>query len=176
MQDLLRPVTEKKASDLVHHRSSPPAIKIHGEIRPARASVSLTPEQSGTLVRAIMNDPPDQGIRRLERVQLRHCAARHRPLPCQRIRSAGRRRLCHPPDQRQDPQFRRARLPPIPQGSGAVEARLVILVGGTGSGKSTSLASDGGATATRRLAATSSRSKIPSSTSIPAQGLCHHAP
>ncbi|HEY2274608.1 MAG TPA: hypothetical protein VGH61_03815, partial [Steroidobacteraceae bacterium] len=55
MQDLLRRVTEKKASDLFITAGFPPAIKIDGEIRP-QSDRALTAEQSGTLVRAIMND------------------------------------------------------------------------------------------------------------------------
>src|SRR5258706_12665699 len=55
MQDLLRCVTEKKASDLFVTAGFPPAIKIDGEIRP-QSERALTPEQSATLVRAIMND------------------------------------------------------------------------------------------------------------------------
>ena len=55
MQDLLRRVTEKKASDLFITAGFPPAIKIDGEIRP-QSERALTPEQSATLVRAIMND------------------------------------------------------------------------------------------------------------------------
>ena len=55
MQDLLRRVTEKKASDLFITAGFPPAIKIDGEIRP-QSERALTLEQSATLVRAIMND------------------------------------------------------------------------------------------------------------------------
>src|ERR1700723_3551654 len=55
MQDLLRRVTEKKASDLCITAGFPPAIKIDGEVRP-QSDRALTSEQSATLVRAIMND------------------------------------------------------------------------------------------------------------------------
>ena len=55
MQDLLRRVTEKKASDLFITAGFPPAIKIDGEVRP-QSDRALTAEQSATLVRAIMND------------------------------------------------------------------------------------------------------------------------
>src|SRR6201992_957999 len=55
MQDLLRRGTEKKASDLFITAGFPPAIKIDGEIRP-QSERALTPEQSATLVRAIMHD------------------------------------------------------------------------------------------------------------------------
>ena len=55
MQDLLRRVVDKKASDLFITAGFPPAIKIDGEIRP-QSERALTSEQSATLVRAIMND------------------------------------------------------------------------------------------------------------------------
>ena len=55
MQDLLRRVTEKKASDLFITAGFPPAIKVDGEVRP-QSERALTAEQSATLVRAIMND------------------------------------------------------------------------------------------------------------------------
>src|ERR1041384_2038920 len=55
MQDLLRRVVEKKASDLFITAGFPPAIKIDGKIRP-QSERALTMEQSATLVRAIMND------------------------------------------------------------------------------------------------------------------------
>src|SRR3954454_18696513 len=61
MQDLLRRVTEKKASDLFITAGFPPAIKIDGEIRP-QSERALTPEQSATLVRAIMNDRERKGF------------------------------------------------------------------------------------------------------------------
>src|SRR5471032_2939473 len=55
MQDLLRRMIEKKGSDLFITCGFPPAIKIDGEIRP-QSERPLTPEQSASLVRAIMND------------------------------------------------------------------------------------------------------------------------
>src|SRR5579863_247128 len=55
MQDLLRRVIEKKASDLFITAGFPPAIKVDGEIRP-QSERTLTPEQAAILVRAIMND------------------------------------------------------------------------------------------------------------------------
>src|SRR5215210_4377180 len=55
MQDLLRRVIERKASDLFITAAFPPAIKLDGEIRP-QSERALTGEQSAILVRAIMND------------------------------------------------------------------------------------------------------------------------
>ena len=48
MQDLLRRVTEKKASDLFITAGFPPAIKIDGEIRP-QSERALTGEQSAII-------------------------------------------------------------------------------------------------------------------------------
>ena len=55
MQDLLRRVVDKKASDLFITAGFPPAIKIDGEVRP-QSERALTSEQSAVLVRSIMND------------------------------------------------------------------------------------------------------------------------
>ena len=55
MQDLLRRVVDKKASDLFITAGFPPAIKIDGEVRP-QSERALTAEQSAVLVRSIMND------------------------------------------------------------------------------------------------------------------------
>ena len=53
MQDLLKRMVDKKGSDLFITSGFSPAIKIDGEIRPQSDRI-LTPEQSATLVRAIM--------------------------------------------------------------------------------------------------------------------------
>ena len=55
MQDLLRRMVERKASDLFITAGFPPAIKVDGEIRP-QTEQPLTREQAQLLVRAIMND------------------------------------------------------------------------------------------------------------------------
>ncbi len=139
MQDLLRRMVEKKGSDLFITAGFPPAIKIDGEIRP-QSERALTPEQSAVLVRAIMNDrqtrdfdatkecnfaiaPPGIGRFRVSAfIQQGHTGAVLRTI--------------------------NATIPTIedlelPAGLKEVvlsKRGLVILVGGTGSGKSTSLA------------------------------------
>ena len=57
MQDLLRRVVEKKASDLFITAGFPPAIKIDGEVRP-QSERALTSEQSGVLTRATRPGAP----------------------------------------------------------------------------------------------------------------------
>src|SRR5579864_8066870 len=133
MQDLLRRVTEKKASDLFITAGFPPAIKIDGEIRP-QSERALTVEQSATLVRAIMNDrqtkefdfaiaPPGIGRFRVSAfVQQAAVGAVIRMINAK------------------IPTFEELELPPIMKEVVLSKRGLVIMVGGTGSGKSTSLA------------------------------------
>ena len=139
MQDLLRRMVEKKGSDLFITAGFPPAIKIDGEIRP-QSDRSLTPEQSSSLVRAIMNDrqtkefdgskecnfaiaPPGIGRFRVSAfVQQGHTGAVVRTINAK------------------IPSLEELELPPILKDVVLSKRGLVILVGGTGSGKSTSLA------------------------------------
>ena len=139
MQDLLRRMVEKKGSDLFITAGFPPAIKVDGEIRP-QSDRSLSPEQSASLVRAIMNDrqtkefdstkecnfaiaPPGIGRFRVSAfVQQGHTGAVVRTINAK------------------IPSLEELELPPILKDVVLSKRGLVILVGGTGSGKSTSLA------------------------------------
>jgi len=139
MQDLLRRVVEKKASDLFVTAHFPPAIKVDGEIRP-QSERALTPEQSAILVRALMNDrqskefdatkecnfaiaPPGIGRFRVSAfVQQGHIGAVLRTINAK------------------IPTFDELELPPILKDVVLSKRGFVIIVGGTGSGKSTTLA------------------------------------
>ena len=139
MQDLLRRVTEKKASDLFITAGFPPAIKIDGEIRP-QSERALTLEQSATLVRAIaklhsfvasnsfvwrsfMIAPPGIGRFRVSAFVQQGAVGCVIRLINAKI-----------------PTFEELDLPPILKEVVLTKRGLVLLVGGTGSGKSTSLA------------------------------------
>ena len=139
MQDLLRRVTEKKASDLFITAGFPPAIKLDGEIRP-QSERALTPEQSATLVRAIMNDRQTK-----EFDASKECNFAIAPPGIGRFRVSAFVqqgavgcviRLINA----KIPSFEELDLPPILKEVVLSKRGLVILVGGTGSGKSTSLA------------------------------------
>jgi twitching motility protein PilU len=139
MQDLLRRMVDRKGSDLFITAGFPPAIKIDGEVRPQTDKV-LAPEQSAVLVRSIMNDrqtrefdstkeanfaiaPPGIGRFRVSAfVQQGHtgCVIRQ-------INST-------------IPTIEELELPPILKDIVMSKRGLVIVVGATGSGKSTSLA------------------------------------
>jgi twitching motility protein PilU len=139
MQDLLRRMVDRKGSDLFITNGFPPAIKIDGEVRPQTDKV-LTPEQSAVLVRSIMNDrqtrefdankeanfaiaPPGIGRFRVSAfVQQGYtgCVIRQ-------INST-------------IPTIEELELPPILKDIVMSKRGLVIVVGATGSGKSTTLA------------------------------------
>src|ERR1700734_3770424 len=139
MQDLLRRVTEKKASDLFITAGFPPAIKIDGEIRP-QSERALTVEQSATLVRAIMNDRQTK-----EFDASKECNFAIAPPGIGRFRVSAFVqqaavgcviRLINA----KIPTFEELELPPILKEVVLSKRGLVIVVGGTGSGKSTTLA------------------------------------
>src|ERR1700756_532549 len=139
MQDQLRRVTEKKASDLFITAGFPPAIKIDGEIRP-QSERALTAEQSATLVRAIMNDRQTK-----EFDATKECNFAIAPPGIGRFRVSAFVqqaaigcviRLINA----KIPTFEELDLPPILKEVVLSKRGLVVIVGGTGSGKSTSLA------------------------------------
>src|SRR5579859_5452064 len=139
MQDLLRRVVEKKASDLFITAGFPPAIKIDGEIRP-QSERALTAEQSATLVRAIMNDRQTR-----EFDATKECNFAIAPPGIGRFRVSAFVqqaaigcviRLINA----KIPSFEELDLPPILKEVVLSKRGLVIIVGGTGSGKSTTLA------------------------------------
>src|ERR1700734_855047 len=139
MQDLLRRMVEKKGSDLFITAGFPPAIKIDGEIRP-QSDRSLTPDQSAILVRAIMNDRQTK-----EFDATKECNFAIAPPGIGRFRVSAFVqqsyigcviRLINA----KIPTFEELDLPPILKEVVLSKRGLVLIVGGTGSGKSTSLA------------------------------------
>jgi twitching motility protein PilU len=139
MQDLLKRVVDRKASDLFITAGFPPAIKIDGEIRP-QTERALTPEHAAVLVRSLMNDrqsrdfdatkecnfaiaPPGIGRFRVSAfVQQAQTGAVIRTINA-RI-----------------PTLEELELPANLADLSMSKRGLVLVVGGTGSGKSTSLA------------------------------------
>ena len=139
MQDLLKRMVEKKGSDLFITAGFPPAIKVDGEIRP-QSDRSLSAEQSASLVRAIMNDRQTK-----EFDSTKECNFAIAPPGIGRFRvsafvqqgfiGAVLRTI-----NAKIPTLEELELPPILKEVVLSKRGFVILVGGTGSGKSTSLA------------------------------------
>jgi twitching motility protein PilU len=139
MQDLLKRMVDKKGSDLFITSGFPPAIKIDGEIRP-QSERALTPEQSATLVRAIMNDKQTR-----EFDSTKECNFAIAPPGIGRFRVSafvqqGMIGAVLRTINAKIPTFEELDLPPILREVVLSKRGLVIIVGGTGSGKSTTLA------------------------------------
>jgi twitching motility protein PilU len=140
MQDLLRRVVERNASDLFITAGFPPAIKIDGEVRP-QMERSLSGDQSATMVRAIMNDRQSK-----EFDATKECNFAIAPPGIGRFRVSAFVQQGHTGCvirmiNARIPTFEELDLPPILKEVVLSKRGLVIVVGGTGSGKSTTLAS-----------------------------------
>jgi twitching motility protein PilU len=139
MQDLLKRMVDKKGSDLFITAGFPPAIKIDGELRP-QSERSLTPEQSAVLVRAIMNDKQTR-----EFDATKECNFAIAPPGIGRFRVSafvqqGQIGAVVRTINAKIPTFEELELPGVLQDVVLSKRGLVIVVGGTGSGKSTTLA------------------------------------
>jgi twitching motility protein PilU len=139
MQDLLRRMVDRKGSDLFITSGFPPAIKVDGEVRP-QTDKALTPEQSAVLVRSIMNDR-----------QTREFDASKEANFAIAPPGIGRFRVSAFVQQGQTgcvirqinstiPTIEELELPAILKDIVMSKRGIVIVVGATGSGKSTTLA------------------------------------
>jgi twitching motility protein PilU len=137
--DLLKMMVDKNASDLFITAGVAPSIKVHGEIKPVTEAV-LTTEQARDVVMSVMN-----AHQRSEFERTLECnfaigvtgLGRFRVNVFQQRNSLGMvlRRI-----QTEIPKLEDLGLPPILKDISMTKRGLVIFVGGTGTGKSTSLA------------------------------------
>jgi len=139
MQGLLRKMVEKDGSDLFITAGFPPAIKVDGEIHRA-AEQPLTPDQSAIIIRSIMNDRQSR-----EFDATKECNFAISPHGIGRFRvsafiqqgqvGAVLRRIIT-----KIPTLDELELPPVLKDVVMTRRGLAIVVGATGSGKSTTLA------------------------------------
>ncbi|HEU4709614.1 MAG TPA: PilT/PilU family type 4a pilus ATPase [Methylophilaceae bacterium] len=137
--DLLRLMLAKKASDMFITAGFPPAMKIDGKMTPV-TNQALTPQQAKEIARSIMNDKQASefdaskecnfaiGIPNVARFRVNAFVQR------------GSTGLVFRTITTQIPKFDDLKLPPVLKEVAMEKRGLVIFVGGTGSGKSTSLA------------------------------------
>ena len=139
MHDLLRAMVAKKGSDLFITAGYPPAIKLDGKMTPV-ANQQLTPQHTSELTRAMMSDKQAQ-----EFEATKECNFAINPGGIGRFRVNAFMQM-----QRVGmvlrtitttiPKFEDLNLPPVLKDIVMTKRGLIIFVGGTGSGKSTSMA------------------------------------
>ena len=139
MHDLLRNLLTKGGSDLFITVGAPPSMKIDGKMVPV-TNQPLTSSHAQVLVRSIMNDKQSReyeetqecnfaiSLPNVSRFRVNAFAQRGSPGMVLRVISS------------EIPKFESLRLPPVLRDISMTKRGLVIFVGGTGSGKSTSLA------------------------------------
>ena len=139
MHDLLRAMVKKDGSDLFITAGAMPSIKVDGLMMPL-SNQSLSPEHTQMLVSAIMNDK-----QRAEFEETQECnfaislpgVSRFRVNAFTQRGSVG---VVLRTIRSEIPLFEDLNLPPILKDIALTKRGLVIFVGATGSGKSTSLA------------------------------------
>ncbi|MDP2878703.1 MAG: PilT/PilU family type 4a pilus ATPase, partial [Sulfuricella sp.] len=139
MHDLLRLMLSKKASDLFITADFPPAIKVDGKMTPV-SSQKLTPQHTKELARAVMNDKQAS-----EFEASKECNFAISPPDIGRFRvntfiQQGRIGMVLRTITTTIPKMEDLGLPEVLKDVAMAKRGLVIFVGGTGSGKSTSLA------------------------------------
>ena len=139
VHDLLRLMLSKKASDLFITAGFPPAIKVDGKITPV-SNQTLTPAHTEELARAIMNEK-----QAAEFASTKECNFAIHPREIGRFRvnamvQQGRVGLVLRTITSKIPKFEDLGLPEVLKDVAMTKRGLVIFVGATGSGKSTSLA------------------------------------
>jgi twitching motility protein PilU len=138
-QNLLRKMVEKDGSDLFLTTGFPPAIKVDGQIHKA-TDTNLTAAQSAMMVRSIMND---RQVKEFDATK--ECNFAISPQGIGRFRVSafiqqGQVGAVLRTITTEIPTLNELDLPPILKDVVMNKRGLVIVVGGTGSGKSTSLA------------------------------------
>ena len=139
MYDLLRALLAKKGSDLFITADFPPAMKIDSKMTPV-SQTPLNPQHTAMLLRSIMNDK-----QAAEFEATKECNFAINPSGMGRFRvncfmQMGKAGMVCRVITTSIPEFDDLKLPPVLKDVIMTKRGLVLVVGGTGSGKSTSLA------------------------------------
>lgn len=139
MHDLLKLMVQKRGSDLFITAGYPPAIKVDGKITP-QSNQALTPAHTQELARAVMNDKQSA-----EFEATKECNFAISPAGIGRFRAnafvqQSRVGLVLRTIPAKIPTFDELGLPQVLKDVAMAKRGLVIFVGGTGTGKTTSLA------------------------------------
>jgi twitching motility protein PilU len=139
LYQLLAMMVQKKGSDLFITAGFPPAIKVDGKVTPVTAQ-ALSPQHTLELAHSVMNDKQAATFE-----ETKECNFAISPAGIGRFRvnaflQQGRTGLVFRTINTSIPKFEDLGLPSTLKDIGMTKRGLVLFVGGTGSGKSTSLA------------------------------------
>jgi twitching motility protein PilU len=139
MHDLLRAMVAKKASDLFITAGFPPAIKLDGRMTPV-ANQPLTPRHTAEITRAMMNDRQAAEFDATKECNFALSLGDIGRFRVSAFMQQGRIGMVLRTITATIPKFEDLNLPPVLKDVVMTKRGLVIVVGATGSGKSTSLA------------------------------------
>jgi len=139
VHDLLRLMLAKNASDLFITAGFPPAIKVDGKITPV-SNQTLTPAHTSELARSIMNDRQWNDFEATNESNFAISPPEIGRFRVNVFVQQGRVGIVMRTIITKIPKMDSLNLPPILRDVAMIKRGLVIFVGATGSGKSTSLA------------------------------------
>jgi twitching motility protein PilU len=136
----LKLMAEKNASDMFLTSGAPVNIKVEGDLLPL-GSAPLPTGMSKKVAYSLMNEAQIAEFERELELNMAIAVRRLRSLPRQRVHAARRSRHGDPRDPQRHPQHRGTAAAAGAEGHHHGPRGLVLIVGSTGSGKSTTLAS-----------------------------------
>jgi twitching motility protein PilU len=139
LHDLLKLMLAKRGSDLFLTAEFPPAFKIDGRLTPV-SNVPLTPQHTVELARALMNDRQAGEFEAKKELNFAISPQGIGRFRVNAFMQLGRVGVVLRTIQTQIPRFEELDLPPVMRDLSLTKRGLIIMVGATGSGKSTSLA------------------------------------
>ncbi|MDE2252855.1 MAG: PilT/PilU family type 4a pilus ATPase [Betaproteobacteria bacterium] len=139
VQDLLRLMVSRGGSDLFLTADFPPAIKVDGQVSKMSAQ-PLTPQHTQALARAIMNDRQSSDFERTKECNFAIAPAGIGRFRCNAFLQQGNIGLVLRLIPQTLPTIESTGLPRVLEELAMSKRGLIIFVGATGSGKSTSMA------------------------------------
>jgi twitching motility protein PilU len=139
MRDLLTLIVEKKGSDMFITKDFPPAMKLDGKVTPV-SKTKLSGDNTKALAYAIMNDRQIKEYEATKECNFAIAPAGIGRFRCNAYIQQGACGLVLRVIETEVPNLDKLGLPEVLKEIISAKRGLVIMVGGTGSGKSTSLA------------------------------------
>ena len=139
MHELLRVMLSRRASDLFITAGFPPAIKVDGRLTPV-SNQTLTPQHTVELTSGIMNEKQQKEFEETQECNFALAVTGVGRFRVNAFVQQQRVGMVLRTIMTQIPKFEELGLPPVLKDISLTKRGLVIFVGATGSGKSTSLA------------------------------------